>query len=181
MKGVGLVFPTAYIDYLVHFHGDRDYFECHEILEEYWKEDKRGERKEYWVAFIQVAVSLYHQRRSNFSGALRMMQNALSIFAKEEEAVTKLGINYHELLHLITTQIKKLEQREPYFSINLPINDDLLVQLCQKRCLDKGIIWLSDSDLSNEFIVNRHKLRDRSDVIEEREKQKRVKNRNLEL
>ena len=27
-------FPLKYIDFLVHFHGDRDYFECHEILEE---------------------------------------------------------------------------------------------------------------------------------------------------
>ena len=33
-----MVYPEAYIEYLMYFHGNRDYFECHEVLEEYWKE-----------------------------------------------------------------------------------------------------------------------------------------------
>lgn len=32
------MYPAEYLEYLVYFHADRDYFECHEILEEYWKE-----------------------------------------------------------------------------------------------------------------------------------------------
>ena len=31
-------YPEAYTDYLCYFHGARDYFECHEVMEEYWKE-----------------------------------------------------------------------------------------------------------------------------------------------
>ncbi|MFZ3196347.1 MAG: DUF309 domain-containing protein, partial [Bacillus mycoides] len=27
------MYPTEYIQFLIHFHGDYDYFECHEILE----------------------------------------------------------------------------------------------------------------------------------------------------
>ncbi|PAD68333.1 hypothetical protein CHH83_14265, partial [Bacillus sp. 7586-K] len=33
------MYDQEYIDFLVHFHCDRDYFECHEILEEHWKKD----------------------------------------------------------------------------------------------------------------------------------------------
>ncbi|MEH7501602.1 DUF309 domain-containing protein, partial [Neobacillus drentensis] len=29
------MYPTEYIQFLAHFHGDRDYFECHELLEDY--------------------------------------------------------------------------------------------------------------------------------------------------
>ena len=36
------MYPTEYIQFLIHFHGDYDYFECHEILEEYWKTKPRG-------------------------------------------------------------------------------------------------------------------------------------------
>ncbi len=62
------MYPKAYIDYLVEFHATRDYFECHEILEEYWKEDPPKKRKRYWVGFIQLAVALYHHRRQNTAG-----------------------------------------------------------------------------------------------------------------
>ncbi|MCD2486520.1 DUF309 domain-containing protein, partial [Staphylococcus aureus] len=51
------MYPKAYIDYLVEFHATRDYFECHEILEEYWKEDPPKKRKRYWVGFIELAVA----------------------------------------------------------------------------------------------------------------------------
>lgn len=36
------MYPTEYIQFLIHFHGDYDYFECHEILEGYWKTKPRG-------------------------------------------------------------------------------------------------------------------------------------------
>lgn len=57
-KGLIKLYPKAYIDYLVYFHGLRDYFECHEVLEEHWKKDDKAERKKYWVGLIQIAVAL---------------------------------------------------------------------------------------------------------------------------
>lgn len=35
------MYPEAYIEYLAEFHGSRDYFECHELLEEHWKKTLR--------------------------------------------------------------------------------------------------------------------------------------------
>ncbi len=86
------MYPKAYIDYLVEFHATRDYFECHEILEEFWKEDPPKKRKRYWVGFIQLAVALYHHRRQNTAGAKRLMANSIRILQAEHRAVEDLGL-----------------------------------------------------------------------------------------
>lgn len=78
------MYPTEYIQFLIHFHGDYDYFECHETLEEYWKTKPRGNRDNYLVGLIQIAVSLYHQRRSNWNGAEKMMKSAITILEKNK-------------------------------------------------------------------------------------------------
>ena len=79
-KGVLLLnYPEDYLSFLVHFHGTRDYFECHEILEEYWKETAPKERDSHWVGLIQIAVALYHERRGNKQGATRTLTKAIEI------------------------------------------------------------------------------------------------------
>jgi predicted metal-dependent hydrolase len=175
-----IMYPKAYIEYLVHFHADRDYFECHEVLEEYWKEDERSNRKKHWIAFIQVAVSLYHQRRGNFSGALKMMKNALSIFKGEKNVVKMLGLDYGILLKIIENRVSEIEHKVPYSSINLPIIDESLLKKCQDVCGKKGVVWGSNSDLSDHYLINKHTLRDRRDVIEERKLQKLKKSHKLQ-
>jgi predicted metal-dependent hydrolase len=173
------MYPKAYIEYLVHFHGDRDYFECHEVLEEYWKEDERCNRKKHWVALIQVAVSLYHQRRGNFSGALKMMKNALSVLRGERDVVIKLGLDYEKILKIIEDRVTEIENGVPYSSIVLPIIDESLLKECQSKCDEKGVLWGRSSDLSDHYLINKHTLRDRSNVIQEREQQKGKKNQGI--
>lgn len=86
------MYPDAYIQFLVHFHGDRDYFECHEILEEYWKETIKGDKQSIWVGLIMLAVSNYHFRRNNNSGAQRTLQKAISIFENKKRKVALLEL-----------------------------------------------------------------------------------------
>ncbi len=57
------MYAKAYIEYLAHFHGTRDYFECHEVLEEHWKAVDPKNRSSVWVLLIQIAVSMYHARQ----------------------------------------------------------------------------------------------------------------------
>jgi predicted metal-dependent hydrolase len=172
------MYPKAYIDYLVHFHGDRDYFECHEVLEEHWKEDERGNRKIYWVAFIQIAVSLYHQRRNNFNGSLKMMRNALAILKNEGVAVTKLGLDHQKLLSVLDKRMKEIKDEQPYTSIFLPIKDKNLINECEKECHLRGLKWWNYSNLEDHYLLNKHTLRNRDEVIQERFKQKELKNKN---
>ncbi len=48
---------------------EQRWFECHEVLEELWRETPRGPAREYLQGLIQLAVSLEHWRRENPRGA----------------------------------------------------------------------------------------------------------------
>ncbi|HWO98572.1 MAG TPA: DUF309 domain-containing protein [Bacillus sp. (in: firmicutes)] len=162
-------YPAAYIDYLVHFHADRDYFECHEILEEHWKSELPEKRKAVWVGLIQIAVSLYHQRRENYNGAYRMMKSALRILHDEKEELQKLGLDYDSLTLSLHKRAEEIKHQTKYESLYLPITDSSLTTLCKQRSKEKGLTWWRSSDLTNTELVHRHKLRDRTSVIAERQ------------
>lgn len=133
------MYPKAYIDYLVEFHATRDYFECHEILEEYWKEDPPKKRKRYWVGFIQLAVALYHHRRQNTAGAKRLMANSIRILQAEHRAVEDLGLDHGRLLELMQSVYEQIETGSAYKSIMPPIKDEKLEEACRIECRKKSI------------------------------------------
>ena len=173
-------YPKSYIQYLAHFHGDRDYFECHEILEEYWKATDTGNKKSIWVAFILLAVSNYHYRRNNFAGAQRTLNKAYKIFLQERQSCHRLGISHESLIETLKKREKNLLNTSPYTSFDLPILDPELIKLCQAECKDNGFKWCTKSDPNDLNLIHRHSSRDRSDVIadrklalEERNKEKR--------
>lgn len=170
-KGGFHLYPKAYIEYLLHFHATRDYFECHEVLEEHWKQTK----EHIWIGLIQLAVGMYHYRRGNIAGAKRMFTKAMRACQKEKQAYEALGIHVEQLVSLLHTYVKRIDDGQPYESICLPIHDISLLHICQQQCDVKGVVWGEKSDMSNEYIIHKHKLRDRSDVVAERErlKQKR--------
>lgn len=165
------MYPTAYIQFLIHFHGDYDYFECHEVLEEHWKLKPREERDNYWVGFIQIAVSLYHHRRSNWNGSLRMMKSAITILNKESKQVHKLGLNHSKLLTILQKQLLSIQAKEPFTPIFLPFSDSSLENTCRQLCTEKMIPWKDAQSLPTEHIIHKHKLRDRNAVIAERNEQ----------
>ena len=165
------MYPEAYIEYLAEFHGSRDYFECHELLEEHWKKDPPGKRKLYWVGLIQLAVALYHQRRGNFTGAKRLMANSLRTLEAEQAAVEALGLDHGRLVSLMRRTCQKIEAHSPYESIMLPIRDPRLIHACQKVCEQKSYHWGQKSPETDAFLVHKHRLRDRTEVLTEREKE----------
>ncbi|KPB03186.1 DUF309 domain-containing protein [Bacillus sp. CHD6a] len=171
------MYPKAYLDYLYHFHCDRDYFECHEVLEEYWKEKDASEREVHWVGLIQIAVGLYHQRRGNYKGALRMLQNASRVIRSESAAITTLGLDSGQLVKLLEERVEYVKKQEPYMSMNLPIVDSNLQLSCDAMAKSEGVVWGAASDLHDGSLVNRHTLRDRSDVIAERQRQLKLRKR----
>ncbi|RFB17031.1 DUF309 domain-containing protein [Bacillus sp. HNG] len=172
------MYPQAFIEYLIHFHCERDYFECHEVLEEHWKEDHVPERKKYWVGLIQIAVSFYHYRRGNRAGALKMMKSALKICKEQKSELVKLGFQADELIELLQKKFYEIENGTPYESINLPLTDKNLLATCKYQATKSGKSWGKESDLSNKEIIHKHRLRDRSEIITEREKQFLLKQKN---
>lgn len=164
------MYPQAYIQYLVHFHCDRDYFECHEILEEYWKEVAPGKKDSIWVGLIQLAVGAYHHRRRNFNGAKKTLEKSLMIFLKEKDSLAKLGLNGDKLIEMCNQQLKNVNEQTNYRSQLLPINDPVLLEQCIEKAMKMRLTWGHESDLSNQNMIHKHSLRDRSEVIAERKR-----------
>jgi predicted metal-dependent hydrolase len=95
-----------------------------------------------WVGFILLAVSAYHHRRSNFSGAKRTLIKAIKIFELQADSLSTLGIDKDSLFYLLNGRISALQKGESYKSFSLPISDPLLMDLAQKACEQKGFIWV---------------------------------------
>ncbi|WP_234396920.1 DUF309 domain-containing protein [Bacillus massiliglaciei] len=164
-------YPEEYLSFMAHFHGSRDYFECHEILEEYWKETAPRDRHSHWVGLIQIAVGLYHQRRGNYKGASKTMDKAFHNLFKKKEEIQNLGLNHESLIELVRQVREEMSARKPYRSISLPIRDPELLEQCKERCRQLGAEWDTPSDLSDESIVQKHTVRDRTEIIQERNRQ----------
>ncbi|WP_071435524.1 DUF309 domain-containing protein [Bacillus kwashiorkori] len=150
------MFPKPLVDYLVQFHCRRDYFECHEILEDYWK--KTGRSNQVWVGLIQVAVCFYHYRRGNFIGAMKLAKKANHYLTQEKHQLQQLGFASDLFLQLIETTYDKIKNEIQYEQVDLPIENEHLILECRKVCQKMKIEWHSKKQI-DDTIIHRHKLR----------------------
>lgn len=163
-----MVYPDAYVAYLVEFHATRDYFECHELLEEYWKEHPNDGKGEIWVGLIQLAVGQYHERRGNLRGAAMMYEQALAKLSKSE--LEPLGLDRESLLQQLETRKQTVANgiRE-YADMELTLVHKPLKEQCVQLCEQRGLQWGIASPFHDESIIHRHLKRDRTEVIAARE------------
>jgi len=163
-----LPYPDAYIAYLVEFHATRDYFECHELLEEYWKEHPGDGKGAIWVGLIQTAVGQYHERRGNLRGAAMMYRQALDRLNVSE--LEPLGLDRTSLVEQLRDRLEvTLSGRPDYQDINLKLIHESLKEQCMKLCEERGLSWGISSPMHDESVIHRHLKRDRSEVIAARE------------
>ncbi len=168
-------YPEPYLKFLLEFHGTRDYFECHEILEEEWKKESRPAWQNVWEGLIKVAVSLYHQRRGNYGGSGRLMKKAIQLLKERPGELRQLAIDYEELYKMLAERLGQIGQNVPYESMQLPLTDEHLIEHCKHLCGQQGYTWCGQSDLADKMLIHRHALRDRRDVISERKRQLELK------
>ena len=64
----------------VQLFNNRDFFQCHEVLEEAWLPE-RGERRLFLQALIHLAVGFHHCERGNPVGAERQLRKGLNKLA----------------------------------------------------------------------------------------------------
>lgn len=160
------LFHPLFIDYCAYFNGNNDYFECHEVLEEYWKEIAPKEKLHPLVGYVQLATGMYHWRRSNVTGAARIIEKAILNFELNRNSEFFEFIDLKQLLLIMKNQHRKIQENEPFIHFQLPITDRQLQELVQQRI---KTIPLMDSH----FIFNKHMLRDRTEILEARELKKR--------
>ena len=152
------LFHPLYIEYCTYFNGNCDYFECHEVLEEYWKEIAPGERNHPLVGYIQVATGMYHWRRENYSGAERMLMKALDIFNRSADSPFVEKIQLTKFIEHITKSIQLVQQKCVFQPFELEITDEALQQFVASKMNELPVV-------EQDFLVHKHALRDRSDVI----------------
>ncbi|MFC5448215.1 DUF309 domain-containing protein [Paenibacillus aestuarii] len=167
-------YPEAYLDYLIFFHAERDYFECHEVMEAFWKEHPGDERSQTYVALIQIAVGLYHERRGNQAGAVKMIQSAARNM--DAQHIGSLGLDAVQLQVLLAERVSLIQDSQPaYMEMNLPIADADLLAWCNQESAARGLTWQAASRMDDEALIHKHTLRDRTEVIQERERQQQIR------
>lgn len=168
-----LEYPDAYIAYLVEFHATRDYFECHELLEEYWKDHRENGSGDLWAGLIQLAVGQYHERRGNQRGASKLYKQAMKKL--NGFGLDSLGLDKDALIEQLANRIEITSKGSGnYQDICMVITDQRLMSKCKLLCDTAGLKWGIDSPC-NDSIIHRHKLRDRSKVVMAREEALRAK------
>lgn len=160
------LFHPLFIDYCAYFNGNNDYFECHEVLEEYWKEIAPKEKLHPLVGYVQLATGMYHWRRANVTGAARIMEKAIVNFELNHNSEFFKYIDVGQLLILMKNQLRKMQENEPFANFALPITDQQLQKLINERIKSFPL-------MDSHFIFNKHMLRDRTEILEAREFKKR--------
>ncbi|WP_414052503.1 DUF309 domain-containing protein [Macrococcus animalis] len=150
------IFRKAFQEFIIEFHEKRDYFECHEIMEEAWKAKPTMTKQDPEVALIMFATALYHLRRNNIQGASTLFNKTIHLLTINAQTLN----TYLDVDQLIAT-IKVLQQNLSYQQIMLPLKT---IHHCDE------VIFPTDD------IVHKHKRRDRTDII--RLRQQALNNKN---
>ncbi|MBB6730382.1 DUF309 domain-containing protein [Cohnella zeiphila] len=163
-------YPESLIDYLAEYFGSRDFFECHEIMEEHWKRDGESPLARCWLALIRIAVMQYHARRGNQAGAYKLLVKTAEEF--EPEWMGMMGLDGTRLADMLRERREKwtAPDRAVYEEFELPIADPELLRLARQACEERGWSWRTPLHAVPDEVVHRHHLRDRREVIASREK-----------
>lgn len=160
---------TLFIDYCAFFNGNQDFFECHEVLEEYWKEIAPGDKKHPLVGYVQLATGLYHWRRDNNIGAARILEKALNNFQNNMGHIFFDEIDYEILLTQLLNSLSAIQMGKSFHAFQLPLSP-ILEELVFVR------IQILPSSSYN-YLLHKHMLRDRSHILAERQESKQRKSR----
>ncbi|MDK8188573.1 DUF309 domain-containing protein [Paenibacillus sp. UMB7766-LJ446] len=128
-------YEPLYVDYLIYFNRDQDYFECHEVLEELWLE---RDRDSLYKGLLQIAVGLYHFRNANLRGGRMMLQSSVDLLKSYPETARgiALGRLVQEVQELVDGLSSAEPQKFPYRDLHIQIKDEVLVQKIRERALE---------------------------------------------
>ncbi|WAA13809.1 DUF309 domain-containing protein [Fervidibacillus halotolerans] len=151
------MYPAHFIQYLLLFHINRDYFECHEVMEEYWKQEGKG--NSLWKGLILIAVLFYHYRRNNFNGAKKLISKAIMNIRTCKDEVDRHGIDSERLLNILNETEAAILRKKPYQPIAFPIVDNKLINTCSNTNDQFLKYWSQPMENSDTFIIHKHLFR----------------------
>ncbi len=95
----------------------REFFDCHEVLEEVWLAAV-PEEKPFYQGLIQVAAAFYHYQRGNRRGARSLLRRGREQLAGCPSHCH--GVDLTSLLPLLKHWQEKLDQEEGGIGLALP-------------------------------------------------------------
>lgn len=99
-------YDPRFVRFLVLFNRDRDYYTCHDVMEELWLEEGRSR---FWQGLLQVAVGLHHYGNGNDAGAVKLLRAALEKLDGYADA--EAGIDVRRLRSDAASALSSLEAR----------------------------------------------------------------------
>ncbi len=118
-------YDPLYVAFVAYFNRERDYFECHEVMEQLWLEEGRDP---LYQGLLQVAVGLYHHRNGNIDGGVKLLTAAIQKL--EGHAPVVLGIRLDRLIEEAKAHLAQLLRHEatpfPFRDLDIEIVDPAL-------------------------------------------------------
>jgi hypothetical protein len=130
-------YERLFVEFLYYFNVTRDYFECHEVLEQLWMEEGRDPLLQ---GLLQVAVGLYHHRNGNVSGARKLFGAAVDKLAHHPPDA--LGIDLGRLLADAREYKAKLERSDgppAFYDLDIHIVDPALADKLEELKADPPV------------------------------------------
>jgi len=158
-------FHTSFVAFLKHFNETFDYFECHEFLEDYWKEVSPRQKNHALTALILLATSMYHWRRGNFSGAIKTMKSSAKRMEETKNSPFFENFNCQKLTENMTDALVLMTNNQAFQKFSIEVSNPQLQTLVNELNIERK------DDLH--FLTHKHMLRDRSEILEERDREKK--------
>ncbi len=148
-----------FVQFIVYFNENQDYFECHEVLEELWKKKEPRNKNHWLVALILLSTGLYHWRRGNFKGAEKTLANAKQRLLLLRP-LPDVPFSWNVLLKKLDHSLWSVRRGEDFRPFSLQLTNKHIHSSYENEKQRMALHSPNDP-----LLIHKHKLRDRTDVI----------------
>jgi uncharacterized protein len=156
-----------FVQFMVYFNDNQDYFECHEVLEEYWKSLPDSDKEHPLTAYILLATGMYHWRRGNLAGAIRTLRKSEKKFPAFLAYLSE-EIDLQQLIANVRQTVDLVEKELPFQAFPIIITSPILQARIEQAQQSMKLL-----PFGSKAVIHKHMLRDRSDILRERDEKKK--------
>ena len=163
------LYNPLFVKFIVYFNENQDFFECHEVLEEYWKLFPDRTKEHPLVGYILLSTAMYHWRRGNTVGAGRTILKSISRLQRisVDHPCFSDGINIENLVKNATIASQQIKKEQPFSTFSIEVTSTKIQSLIKEITPSMDLLPSGTDE-----VIHKHMLRDRSDILNEREKRK---------
>ena len=104
------------LNYAIKIFNTGRYFECHDVLEELWKQTE-GKEKDFYKGLIHAAVAMHLLSEKRIEGAIKRSNSSIELLRNYEPSF--LNINTSSLIKQLENHRDLINKEIPMISIKL--------------------------------------------------------------